>query len=278
MLPNPAQSPPVALSIAGSDNSAGAGLQADLKTFSALQVYGVTVVTCVVAEVPGFVTAIQPVDVQIVRQQVDLLANNFPIRAVKTGLLHSKEIVGLVADLYVDGLALNSRPPLVVDPVMVATSGDTLLQEDAIAAYRERLFPHATLITPNLDEVAALLGREIPDAAAMAVAGRELADLHGVPFLVKGGHLEGDVALDLLVFPGGVTHEYSAPFVRGRATHGTGCTYSAAITAGLAQGHPLVEAVRRAKVFVSRAIRSSFQWQKPGRLEMNALNHFRLPE
>ena len=274
MLPNPPQSPPVVLTIAGSDNSAGAGLQADLKTFSALQVYGVTVVTCVVAEVPGFVTAIQPVDPELVRQQVELLANNFPIRAVKTGLLHSKEIVGLVADFYVDGLAPKNRPPLVVDPVMVATSGEALLQDDAIAAYRERLFPHAALVTPNLDETAALLGRRIPDAAAMAVAGRELADLHGVPFLMKGGHLEGDEAMDLLVFPGGLTHEYSAPFVRGRATHGTGCTYSAAITAGLAQGHPLVESVRRAKVFVSAAIRNSFQWQKPGRLEMNALNHF----
>jgi hydroxymethylpyrimidine/phosphomethylpyrimidine kinase len=192
--------------------------------------------------------------------------------------LYSKEIVRLVADLYIDGLAPRNRPPLVVDPVMVATSGDLLLQADAVATYRERLFPHAALVTPNLDEAAALLGREIPDVAAMAVAGRELADLHGVPFLMKGGHLAGDQAIDLLVFPGGMTHEYSAPFFRSRATHGTGCTYSAAITAALAQGHPLVEAVRRAKAFVSAAIRNSFQWHKPERMEMNALNHFMLPE
>jgi hydroxymethylpyrimidine/phosphomethylpyrimidine kinase len=278
MLPNPPQSPPIALSIAGSDNSAGAGVQADLKTFSACQVYGLTVVTCVVAEVPGFVGAIQPVDAATVRQQIELLARNFPIRAVKTGLLHSKEIIRLVADLYVDGLAPKNRPALVVDPVMVASSGDALLPDDAVATYRERLFPHAALITPNLDEAAKLLGRDIPDAAAMAVAGRELADLHGVPFLMKGGHLEGDTAVDLLVFPGGMTHEFSAPFLRSRATHGTGCTYSAAITAGLAQGHPMVEAVRRAKVFVSAAIRNSFQWRKPGSLEMDALNHFLLPE
>ena len=278
MLPNPPKSPPVALSVAGSDNSAGAGVQADLKTFGACQVYGLTVVTCVVAEVPGFVAAIQAVELAMVRQQVELLARNFPIRAMKTGLLHSPEIIRLVADLYVEGLAPKNRPPLVVDPVMVASSGDALLQGAAVDTYRERLFPHAAVVTPNLDEAAALLGRKIEDVAAMSVAGRELADLHGIPFLMKGGHLEGDNAIDLLVFPGGVTHEYSAPFLRGRATHGTGCTYSAAITAELAQGHPLVEAVRRAKVFVSATIRNAFQWQKPGRLEMNALNHFLLPE
>jgi hydroxymethylpyrimidine/phosphomethylpyrimidine kinase len=278
MLPNPPKSPPVALSVAGSDNSAGAGVQADLKTFGACQVYGLTVVTCVVAEVPGFVAAIQAIELAMVRQQVELLARNFPIRAMKTGLLHSPEIIRLVADLYIEGLAPKNRPPLVVDPVMVASSGDRLLQDAAVDTYRERLFPHAAVVTPNLDEAAALLGREIRDAADMSVAGRDLADLHGIPFLMKGGHLEGENAIDLLVFPGGVTHEYSAPFLRGRATHGTGCTYSAAITAELARGHPLVEAVRRAKVFVSAAIRNSFQWQKPGRLEMNALNHFLLPE
>ncbi len=196
---------------------------------------------------------------------------------MKTGLLHSKEIVGLVADLYVDGLAPKNRPPLVVDPVMVATSGDALLQDDAVAAYRERLFPARRAGHAESRRGRGVAGPpRFPTRRPWRSAGRELADLHGVPFLMKGGHLEGDEAMDLLVFPGGMTHEYAAPFVRGRATHGTGCTYSAAITAGLAQGHPLVEAVRRAKVFVSAAIRNSFQWQKPGRLEMNALNHFRL--
>jgi hydroxymethylpyrimidine/phosphomethylpyrimidine kinase len=277
MLPNPPQAPPVAMSIAGSDNSAGAGIQADLKTFGAAQVYGLTVVTCVVAEVPGCVAAVQPIGVEIVRQQIELLAKNFPIRAIKTGLLHSKEIIRLVADLYVERLAPKNRPPLVVDPVMLSTSGDALIEADAVAAYRERLFPHAALVTPNLDEAAALVGRLIPDREAMRVAGLELADLHGVPFLMKGGHLTGEEAVDLLVYPGGLTHDFSAPFIRGRPTHGTGCTYSAAITAGLAQGHPLVEAVRRAKVFVSAAILNSFQWRKPGSIEMDVLNHFLLP-
>ena len=274
MPPSPSTPPPVALSIAGSDSSAGAGVQADLKTFSANGVYGLTALTCVVAEVPGVVAAIQSIDTAVVRQQVHLLAENFPVRAVKTGLLHSAEIVRLVADLYREELAAKNQPPLVVDPVMVATSGDSLVAGEVVEAYREHLFPHAALITPNLDEAAALLNRKIYDEAAMASAGRDLADFFGVPFLLKGGHLRGATALDLLIFPGGVTHEFTAPFQRGGATHGTGCAYSAAIAAQLAHGHPLIEAVRRAKVFITSAIQNSFQWRKPGRPEMNALNHF----
>jgi hydroxymethylpyrimidine/phosphomethylpyrimidine kinase len=267
-------SPPVALTIAGSDNSAGAGAQADLKTFSAAGVYGLTAITCVVAEVPGRVAAIQPVDFAIVRHQIELLARHYPIRAAKTGLLHSAGVISVVADYYGKRRSTKNRPKLVVDPVMVATSGDLMLEADAVDAYRERLFPLAALVTPNLDEVAALLGRPVTSLEAMLAAGLELADTYGVPFLIKGGHLGGRVATDLLVFPGGRIEEFSAPFTHDVATHGTGCTYSAAITAHLARGAELVDAVREAKIYVSAAIREHFRWQKRDAPEVDALNHF----
>lgn len=267
-------SPPVALTIAGSDNSAGAGAQADLKTFCASGVYGLTAITCIVAEVPGKVAAIQPVDFSIVRHQIELLVQNYPIRAAKTGLLHSAGVISLVADIYGPRRSTKNRPKLVVDPVMVASSGDLLLEPDALDAYRERLFPLAALVTPNLDEVVALLGRPVTNLGSMREAGLELADTFGVPFLVKGGHLSGDHAIDLLVFPGGLIEEYSAPFTPGVSTHGTGCTYSAAITAHLARGAELVDAVREAKAYVSAAIRSHLRWQHREATEIDALNHF----
>src|SRR5436190_16052935 len=190
------QSIPVALSIAGSDNSAGAGAQADLKTMSALGVYGVTAITCVVAEVPGKVSAIQPIEPRIVVEQIRLLFEAFPIGAVKTGMLYSREIIAVVCDTLAECFAKCSpRPPLVVDPVMVATSGDLLLQPDAIALYRERLFPLATLITPNLDEVQTLLGTPISSLEGMRRAGKELAAQYSRAFLIKGGHLRLDPAI-----------------------------------------------------------------------------------
>lgn len=277
MPPDPESSIPVALTIAGSDNSAGAGIQADLKTFGAAGVYGVTALTCVVAEVPGHVAAIQPIDPDIVRQQIELLAGHFPIRAAKTGMLHSAAVIHVVADFLMHWGVLKRRPPLVVDPVMVASSGDALLEADAVAVYRDRLFPLARLITPNLPEAAALLGRPIEDLEGMRVAGLELADGYGVPFLVKGGHLGGDTAIDLLVFPGGLIEEFRAPFTRDVSTHGTGCTYSAAITAQLALGMELTEAVRESKAYVSAAIRQHFRWRKKGEADVDALNHYQWP-
>jgi hydroxymethylpyrimidine/phosphomethylpyrimidine kinase len=262
------RSRPVALTIAGSDSSAGAGLQADLKTFSALGVFGVTAVTCVVAEVPGKVTRIDPVDAANVREQVALLLGSFPIDAIKTGLLYSAEIVEVVATL------LANRPqktPLVVDPVMVATSGDALLQPAAVESYCTRLFPQATLVTPNLDEASALLGRPVRELAEMKTAGNELARKFGTRFLVKGGHLNGQHATDLLC-DGTATLEFSSPFVSGVSTHGTGCTYSAAIAARLALGDALEDAIKRAKAYVSAAIREHFSWETvSGKIQ--ALNH-----
>jgi len=242
---------PVALSIAGSDSSAGAGIQADVKTFSARGVYGLTAVTCIVAEIPGKVSRIEPVSAKIVREQIEVLAKNFPIAAIKTGLLCSAGIVSAVAKTILDlDKIFAPRIPLVIDPVFVATSGDSLLDPAAIETYEKELFPLASLITPNLDEAGRLLGAKIKDRQSMHHAGKELEKRFKTGILLKGGHLPGERAVDLL-FAKGKMVEFSAPFVRGVATHGTGCTYSAAITAGLASGLSLEKAIDAAKKFVT---------------------------
>ena len=255
---------PVALSIAGSDSSAGAGIQADLKTFSALGVYGLTAVTCVVAETPGRVSKIEPVSAALVREQIEVLLRGFRIAAIKTGLLFSAEIIREIANVFRERRSI----PLVIDPVMVATSGDPLLQADAIEIYEQELFPRAALITPNLDEASRLIGKTIGDLRAMREAGEILSNKYGVSILLKGGHLAGDQAIDLLFLNGNVI-DFSAPFSRGIATHGPGCAYSAAIQAGLATGLLLEEAVRRAKNFVSAAIAYHHAWG-----DIHALNHW----
>jgi len=255
---------PVALSIAGSDSSAGAGIQADLKTFTVLGVYGLTAVTCVVAETPGRVARIETMSPEIVREQIAVVAKSFPIRAIKTGLLCNAAIVRAVANAIVD---LAKTVPVVVDPVMIATSGDSLLAPDAIEAYEKDLFPLATLITPNLDEAAKLLGESIQDRQSMERAARALSEKYRANVLLKGGHLSGNDAVDLLYAEGKIV-EFAAPFVREVATHGTGCTYSAAITAGLARGDSLEMSIKRAKEFVTRSIRDHLAWG-----EVHALKH-----
>jgi hydroxymethylpyrimidine/phosphomethylpyrimidine kinase len=257
---------PIALTIAGSDSSAGAGAQADLKTFVALGVYGLTAITCIVAETPGKVSRVQAADPEIVREQIELLLKSFPVGGVKTGLLCNAEIVAQV----VRSLCKVKGCRLVVDPVMVATTGDVLLAPEAIQIYESELFPLATLITPNLEEATRLLGDPIRDLAAMHRAARALAKKYGTAILLKGGHLRGRRAIDVLS-SGDRTKEYSAAFLPGVKTHGTGCTYSAAITAELAKGAELPRAIATAKRFVSSAIRSHFVW-KSGRQKIFALN------
>lgn len=265
--------PAVALTIAGSDSSSGAGIQADLKTFSALGVYGLTAVTCVVAETPGVVSKIEPVSAELVREQIEVLLRGFPVAAIKTGLLFSREIVEEVArTLRTHGEKTKAPVPLVIDPVMVATSGDALLRDDAIESYERDLFPLAALVTPNLREAARLSGEPIRELPAMRKTGEMLAKKYGVPMLLKGGHLAGDQAIDLL-FVGGNVVEFSAPFLRGVTTHGTGCTYSAAIAAGLANDLPLEESVRRAKEFVTATIAQHHAWKTPEGSALHALNH-----
>jgi len=262
---------PVALSIAGSDSSAGAGIQADLKTFGALGVYGLTAVTCIVAETPGLVAKMEPVGAEMVCAQIEVLLKNFPIAAIKTGLLYSGEIVSAVARTL-RAHAGKAATPLVIDPVMVATSGDLLLRDDAVEAYERELFPLAALITPNLGEASRLLGEPIGDFPAMRMAGARLAEKYRVPVLLKGGHLSGPNAIDLLFVAGNVV-EFSEPFSRGIATHGTGCTYSAAITAGLASELSLEESVQRAKKFVTATIAQHLKWTTESGASLHALNH-----
>jgi len=263
---------PVALTVAGSDCSAGAGIQADLKTFSALGVYGLTAVTCIVAEVPGKVSRIEPATARMVREQLEVLLKNFRVGAIKTGLLCSAEIVCAVAKTIQAGGKKTVRSiPFVVDPVMIATSGDNLLEPEAVEAYKNKLFPLATLITPNLDEAALLLETTIIDRKQMENAAKALAKKYRASILLKGGHLRGDNAIDLLFHQGELT-EFSAPFVRGVETHGTGCTYSAAITAGLASGFSLEQAIKRAKKFVTESIAVHLRWKR-GSIEIDALNH-----
>ena len=270
---HPIQSIPVALTIAGSDSSAGAGIQADLKTFSALGVYGLTAVTCVVAEMPGKVSRIEPVSAKMVREQIEVLARDFPIAAIKTGLLCSGEIISAVAHA-IRGTAETAVPPIpfVIDPVIVATSGDPLLDANAIESYTKELFPLATLITPNLLEAEKFIGEPVRDLKSMRRAGTELARRFRVSILLKGGHLAGDHAVDLLIADGKIT-EFSAPFVRDVATHGTGCSYSAAITAGLASGLSLKSAIDRAKKFVTASITQRLRWKSKSGKNLDALNH-----
>ncbi|HRJ73255.1 MAG TPA: bifunctional hydroxymethylpyrimidine kinase/phosphomethylpyrimidine kinase [Terrimicrobiaceae bacterium] len=252
---------PVVLTVAGSDNSAGAGIQADLKTFSHFGCYGLTAVTCVVAEVPGRVSAIQAVKPDLVAAQIALSFEAFPAAAAKTGMLFSTAIIEAVAD-QLAGRAI----PLVIDPVMVASSGDPLLRKSAVSAYRRLLFPRAALVTPNLDELKILSGREIRSLAQMKDAGRALVDRYGCAFLLKGGHLKGKSAVDILATTAGF-EEFSAPFVRGMDPHGTGCTYSAAVAANLACGRTLSDSVRAGKSYITRAIAGHLRWGRTSALE-----------
>jgi hydroxymethylpyrimidine/phosphomethylpyrimidine kinase len=255
---------PVVLTIAGSDSSCGAGAQADLKTFSSFGCHGLTAITCIVAEIPGKVRSIQAVKPEIVRDQLEVILAAYPVAAIKTGMLLSTPIIRTVASLLG---RLKKCPPLVIDPVMVASSGDPLLKSGAIAAYEKLLFPMATLITPNLDELGILTGLHPSSPPEMLAAGKRLTAFTGAAVLLKGGHLRGRTATDLLLSPDWAEHSYSAPFVRGVETHGTGCTYSAAIAAGLAKGLPLPKAVGEAKKFVTRALKGSFKWGRVAALD-----------
>ncbi|MEM1085247.1 MAG: bifunctional hydroxymethylpyrimidine kinase/phosphomethylpyrimidine kinase [Verrucomicrobiota bacterium] len=240
---------PVTLTIAGSDSSAGAGLQADLKTFQHFQTYGLTVATCVVSETPEVVRAVHPIPPPVLQDQLTLLLDAYPVAAIKTGMLLSKPHVVAVSEILADHTGI----PLVVDPVMIATSGASLLEDDAIEAYRTRLLPSATLITPNLDEASVLVGSELHDEADMEAAARKLASDFGTAVLLKGGHLESAVCADLLC-EGQELRWFRAPRIETPASHGTGCTLSAAITANLALGHELPETVERAKQYLNQTL------------------------
>jgi hydroxymethylpyrimidine/phosphomethylpyrimidine kinase len=258
---------PIALTIAGSDCSAGAGIQADLKTFQHFQVHGLTAITCVVSETANIVRAVHPIPVEIVCDQISLLLESFPIMAIKTGMLFSAAHVVGVAD----ALKNFGEIPLVIDPVMIASTGDSLLEPEAIIAYRERLLPKARLITPNLPEAETLLGSAITNEASLASAASQLSKLFGTAVLLKGGHLDGPMCLDLLADRDEI-HHFRAPRIAVNGSHGTGCTLSAAITAALALGQPLVEAVASAKNYLGMSLSRSYEFQSASGNLIHALN------
>ncbi|MEM1157405.1 MAG: bifunctional hydroxymethylpyrimidine kinase/phosphomethylpyrimidine kinase [Verrucomicrobiota bacterium] len=246
---------PVALTVAGSDNSGGAGIQADLKTMTRFGVYGCSAVTCVVAEHPGRVQNITPVPAARVRDQIELTAEAFPIHAMKTGMLYSRAVIEVIVEWLEKS---EYSPQLVVDPVMVATSGGLLLQSSAVKALKERLLPQAACVTPNLQEASVLLGHKVRSLPEMETACKEAYRQWGVPFLIKGGHLTGKQAVDVLYDGNRMVHLKSDRVPRIH-THGTGCTFSAAIVSGLASGQELVPAVRKAKRYVSRTIQDHYR-------------------
>jgi len=238
-----------ALTIAGSDSSGGAGIQADLKTFTVFRVYGMSAVTALTAQNTRGVSGIFPVSPEFVRQQIDAVATDIGLDAAKTGMLANRAIIAAVAD----AVRVHKISRLVVDPVMIAQSGAALLEADARAALRDEIIPLAEVVTPNTPEAAALLDMTVESVAEMRDAARRLVGIGARAALVKGGHLCGDEAVDVL-YDGRDLHELRAPRVPTRHTHGTGCMLSAAITARLACGDALVAAVSTAKRFIGTAI------------------------
>jgi len=258
--------PPSALTIAGSDSGGGAGIQADLKTFAAHDVHGVSAIAALTAQHTRGVTAVRVPDVAFLRAQVDACFDDFDIRVVKLGMLATGEVIATVADL----LAAHASVPVVLDPVMVATSGAKLLADNALDALRTRLLPRATIATPNLPEAELLLGATIGDVDAMRAACGRLRELGAQSVLLKGGHLPGgDVVVDVFADDAGL-HEIRHPRLSLEA-HGTGCTLASAIAARLALGDDVRAACIAASDYVHRALVSGY---RPGRSDVLVLDHF----
>ena len=259
---------PCALTIAGSDSGGGAGIQADLKTFAALGTHGTSAITCLTAQNPEGVYGIQATKPDMVAAQIRAVCEAFQPAAAKTGMLYSAAIINKVREVLAD---LPHPPQLVVDPVMVATSGAKLLRPSAEKALKE-LLPQAALVTPNLDETEILVGHPVTSAKELPDAAKAIYEKWGCPVLVKGGHLKGKLALDVL-HDGQDIHLLAAKFTRKVSTHGTGCTYSAAIAAFLAMDHNLLYAVEMAKQFISGAIANSVRVRRHDVLNPFWLGH-----
>jgi hydroxymethylpyrimidine/phosphomethylpyrimidine kinase len=239
----------IALTIAGSDSSGGAGIQADLKTFSALGVYGASVITAITAQNTVAITDVHAIPIATVAAQIDAVLQDLDVGAIKIGMLSSPEIIETVSNAI-----SNFNGPVVLDPVMVAKSGGALLQQNAIDSLRNHLIPRATLITPNLPEAATLLNCTQADSdSSVAEQGKALLASGANAVLMKGGHAEGDICIDQLITEES-SHSLSAKRIATHCTHGTGCTLSAAIAAQLARGHSLSEAVTTAHAYLQKAI------------------------
>ncbi len=244
---------PCALTIAGSDSGGGAGIQADLKTFAALGVHGASAITCLTAQNPKEVLSVHAAPPKMVQDQIAAVLSELPPAAIKTGMLYSAAIIEAVAESL-----RATKVALIVDPVMISTSGAELLNPDAVAAMREYLFPRAELVTPNLSELEFLLRTKIKTPEELRSAARELYAQCRCAVLAKGGHLRGREAIDFF-FDGRKELILQAPRISGVSTHGTGCTYSAAITAYRARGCSLQSAVTSAKEFITKAISHSYR-------------------
>lgn len=241
---------PIALTIAGSDSGGGAGIQADLKAFSANKAYGASVITAITAQNTTAVTAVHEVPADIVTAQISAVLSDLAVDAIKLGMLFSAPIIHEVSEAL-----KGCTGKVVVDPVMIAKSGDALLQDQAISALLDAILPQADLLTPNLPEAARLLGCDVAQSHEEIVAqAKALLALGPKAVLMKGGHAEGIVCTDVLVEQSGVITSFEAPRINTRNTHGTGCTYSAAIAANLASGFAMVEAVKRAHAYLHAAI------------------------
>ena len=241
---------PVALTIAGSDSGGGAGIQADLLSFAALGVFGTTALTCLTAQNPRGVSAVLAVTPDFLRAQLDQVAAFFPLAAIKTGMLFDAGLIAEVARFA----ATQTDVPLVVDPVMVATSGALLLRQDAVSALAEALLPRATVITPNLDEAAVLLGWRPQHRDELTRAATELVTRFGTAVLLKGGHLDGPTVIDVLATPHRPVEIFEQRRLAGVDTHGSGCTLAAALAAALARGEALPNAVATARAYLRRGL------------------------
>ena len=255
---------PRAMTIAGSDSGGGAGVQADLKTFAALGVYGSSTLTAITAQNTLGVTAVHEIPTEVISAQIDAVLGDIGADAVKTGMLSSIEIIDCVAE----AMTRHQVQRLVVDPVMVAKSGDSLLREDAVDSLKKRLIPLAAVVTPNIPEAETLTGLEITTTEDVRQAAKDIVDMGARSVVVKGGHLEGP-ATDLF-YDGSRFQEFTAPRIDTVNTHGTGCTFASAVAAGLAQDMDVVDAVAQAKEYVTEAIRHSF----PLGNGHGPLNHF----
>ena len=247
---------PVVLSIAGSDPSGGAGIQADLKTFQSLGVHGLTAITCVTSQVPGRVEDIEPVSANSLQSQLDILFSEYQISAIKTGLLYSSQLIEVV----LSSLQNNKiDAPLIVDPVMVSTSGTRLLNSNALNLYLKDLIPRSTLHTPNLPEAAALLEIDLDSIKRPADCANLLYEKFNTPVLLKGGHFKSPNATDYLVDKSG-TKTFSKPFSNRIPAHGTGCSFSAAISALIGSGLGLRDSISKSKNYITRSIDQSFEF------------------
>ncbi|WP_455628163.1 bifunctional hydroxymethylpyrimidine kinase/phosphomethylpyrimidine kinase [Parabacteroides chinchillae] len=241
---------PTALTIAGSDSGGGAGIQADLKTFSALGVFGISVITAITAQNTQTVYGIQAVTPDLLKKQIDAVFLDFTIDAVKIGMLHNKEAIHIVAE----SIKIFAPAYTILDPVMISTSGKKLLGDNAIHVLIDELFPNVALVTPNVDEAAYLSGINIKDEKDMEKAARCLQEMGCRSVLIKGGHLAGITTKDILIMPDLAPIHLEVQTVHTNNTHGTGCTLSSAIAAYLALGNNLQESVRMAKIYITNAL------------------------